>query len=99
MTGPRCDGDRTPEVADENALGENVKRYLTTEQAAKYLGLSKRTLQDWRCDQVGPPFIVFGPRNVKYDCVDLDAWVDERRFTPSARGLEGRRNVTLQKIA
>jgi excisionase family DNA binding protein len=76
-----------------------VKRYLTTEEAAEYLGLSKRTLQDWRCDLTGPPFIKFGPRHVKYDVQDLDAWVDERRFTPSARGLEGRSNVTLQKIA
>ena len=74
-----------------------MKRYLTTEEAGEYLGLSPRTMQDWRCDKVGPPFVV--PRNVKYDVRDLDNWVDERRFTPSARGLEGRRNVTLPKTA
>jgi DNA-binding transcriptional MerR regulator len=76
-----------------------VKRYLTTKEAAEHLGLSYRTLQDWRCIEVGPPFIDFGPRNKKYDVRDLDDWADERRFTPSARGLEGRRNVTLSKTA
>lgn len=76
-----------------------VKRYLTTEEAAEYMGQSTRTLQDWRCDKAGPPFIVFGPRNIKYDIRDLDIWADERRFTPSARGIEGRRHVTLSKTA
>jgi len=82
---------------DRGAVG--MKRYLTTEEAAEYLGLSHRTLQDWRCAKEGPPYVVLGPRNIKYDIRDLDAWVDERRFTPSARGLEGRRNVTLPKTA
>lgn len=75
------------------------KRYLTTKEAAIYLGMEPRTLQDWRCDKVGPPFILYGPRNVKYDIRDLDRWVDERRFTPSARAIEGRRNVTLPQTA
>jgi predicted DNA-binding transcriptional regulator AlpA len=72
-----------------------AQRYLTTDQAAEYLGQKPRTLQDWRCDKIGPPFVVLGPRNIKYDIRDLDAWVDERRFTPAVRGLEGRRIVTL----
>jgi excisionase family DNA binding protein len=72
-----------------------VRRYLTTVEAAEYMGLSDRTLQDWRCDKAGPPFIVFGPRNIKYDVRDLDAWVDERRFTPSARGKGRGQNVTF----
>lgn len=53
---------------------------LDTAQAARFLGLGERTLENWRVrDTKGPPFLRVG-RSVKYDPRDLDAWLNARRF-------------------
>ena len=48
---------------------------LTTEQAAGMLKLGRRTLDNWRCDKVGPPFVRVGGK-VFYRPADLVAWVE-----------------------
>jgi transposase-like protein len=54
--------------------------YLSTKEAARYLGLSASCLAHWRIAGKGPPFhsIVHpGGRRptVRYQRADLDAWV------------------------
>lgn len=53
---------------------------IRTKQAAKYLALSKSTLDKLRCFGGGPRFHKFG-RAVIYDVADLDAWKAERART------------------
>lgn len=57
-------------------------RLLRTEEAARWLGLSGRTLEKHRCTGKGPSFRKLGGR-VVYTVGDLQAWVDgaERRST------------------
>lgn len=57
-------------------------RYLNTEQAGSYLGLSPSTLRRMRVTGEGPRYSKAG-RRVIYDPHDLDEWVEERkrRFT------------------
>ena len=50
---------------------------LTTKQAAEALNLSPRSLEKWRLDGCGPPFVKLGG-SVRYRSVDLGAWVQER---------------------
>ena len=50
--------------------------YLTTAEAALYLGLPARTLQRYRIVGEGPAFHRFGGR-VRYLRGDLDAWAAE----------------------
>lgn len=55
---------------------------LSTEQAAKYLGYSPRTLKQSRtsdilCGVPAPIFRRIGTKTVRYKKTDLDAWVDE----------------------
>jgi Helix-turn-helix domain len=50
-------------------------RYLPTETAAAYLGLSKSTLEKGRITGNGPPFRKLG-RRVLYVIGDLDTWAD-----------------------
>ena len=50
--------------------------YLTTAEAALYLGLPARTLQRYRIAGEGPAFHRFGGR-VRYRRSDLDAWAAE----------------------
>ncbi|WP_376690094.1 helix-turn-helix transcriptional regulator [Wenzhouxiangella sp. EGI_FJ10409] len=53
------------------------KSFLTTEEAAEYVGLQKSTLEAWRCRGGGPRFVKMG-RAVRYRLVDLDAWIESR---------------------
>lgn len=52
---------------------------LDTAQAARFLGLGERTLQNWRVRGEGPAFLRTG-RAVRYAPEDLARWLDARRF-------------------
>jgi len=56
--------------------------YMTTAQAAEYLGLSRYTLSAWRKDDSGPPYCRFGVA-VRYAKRDLDAWAAANRVRTS----------------
>ena len=49
-------------------------RYLSTEAAATYLAVSRKTLEKWRLTGGGPPFCQI-KRAVRYDRTALDAWM------------------------
>ena len=53
-------------------------RYMTTPQAAAYLGLSPRTLESYRCRGGGPPYYALGSV-VRYLLSDLVRWASARR--------------------
>lgn len=50
---------------------------ISTEQAAKYLGVSTRTLANWRC--FGTPNIPYSKigRIIRYRLEDLDAYIEK----------------------
>jgi excisionase family DNA binding protein len=47
---------------------------LTVQQAAARLQISVDTLNRWRITGEGPPFLKYGPRLVRYDEAELEAW-------------------------
>lgn len=49
---------------------------MDTDETAKYLGFSPRTLRDWRSLGEGPPYIKFGNR-VRYDRRKVDRWLEK----------------------
>ena len=53
-------------------------RLMKTEDAAEYLGLSIRTLENWRYQGRGPQVVKMG-RTVRYDLRDLDRWIEEHQ--------------------
>ena len=57
--------------------------YLSTRQAAEYLGLSTRTLDRYRVSGAGPKFHKFGNR-VRYARADVEAWAAERRYSSTS---------------
>ncbi len=57
---------------------------LTTAQAAQYLALGQRTLENWRCRGDGPAFVRLG-RVVRYRVLDLDAWLSARTFDSTSQ--------------
>jgi excisionase family DNA binding protein len=58
-------------------------QYLTTEDAAARLKLSRRFLEALRRTGGGPVFISFG-RAVRYAVDDLDAWAASRKRTSTS---------------
>jgi DNA-binding transcriptional MerR regulator len=50
-----------------------MKPLLTTAEVAEMFGLSPKTLRNWRCLQVGPPFVKHRGR-IYYRSTDLDAY-------------------------
>ena len=61
---------------DDNALAAQAKKgspFLNTDQAAFYVGLSRRTLEKMRRQGRGPTFRKHG-RYVRYHIADLIEW-------------------------
>jgi predicted DNA-binding transcriptional regulator AlpA len=63
-------------------------RLLTTDQAAAIVGLSAATLEDWRWQKLGPPYIKISRSCVRYDEAALYAWLKTRTVyeLPKASG-------------
>jgi predicted DNA-binding transcriptional regulator AlpA len=55
------------------------QRIFSNDEAARFLGLSPRTLPGMRRRGDGPPFIRLGARRVGYLESDLSVWVESQR--------------------
>ncbi len=58
-----------------------MRKIFRTNEAAKYCGLAKSTLEKKRLTGDGPPFVRLGVRAVGYDVKALDNWLDSRTCT------------------
>jgi excisionase family DNA binding protein len=63
--------------ADRAARAKKGSPFLSTAQAAHYVGLSRRTLEKMRVGGGGPKYRKHG-RYVRYHIDDLDAWSGSR---------------------
>ncbi|MFW7268629.1 helix-turn-helix transcriptional regulator [Gluconacetobacter sp. Hr-1-5] len=59
------------------AHSDDVRVY-SERQASEFLGLSGRTLQNWRRTGDGPPYVQLSERRVGYTHAALRAWVASR---------------------
>lgn len=58
-------------------------KLLTTDEAAKYLGLSAQILTRWRCkNEFDLPYIKMGG-TVRYAQTDLEKWIEKKRIVPN----------------
>jgi predicted DNA-binding transcriptional regulator AlpA len=55
------------------------QKVLSNDAAARFLGLSPRTLPGMRLRGDGPPFIQLGARRIGYLESDLSVWVESQR--------------------
>jgi hypothetical protein len=60
-----------------------VRELLDPPTASAYVGIAVQTLARWRVEGGGPTYIKIGSR-VRYDRVDLDRWLNERRRRSTA---------------
>ena len=78
------------------ARTETPHRFLRTNEAGRWLGLSGRTLEKHRTYGTGPAYRKIGGR-VVYALPDLQAWADRgSRRSTSERVLEGVRPARRQ---
>ena len=60
----------------------NLTILLDNDKTAELLNISPRTLERWRLDDRGPPYIKLGSR-VVYSLEKLTAWLNKQQHTPS----------------
>lgn len=58
-------------------------RTVSPDDAAERLGVQRGTLDNWRWNGAGPPFIKVGGR-VRYRLSDLAAWLDAQTVTSTS---------------
>jgi hypothetical protein len=51
---------------------------ITQTEAARVLGIEPRTLESWRLKRIGPRFISYSKRCVRYRLSDLEKWLNDR---------------------
>ena len=55
---------------------------VTTDEAARLIGVASQSLRAWRIRNCGPAFIKQG-RNVRYHLDDINVWLNRNRFETS----------------
>lgn len=48
---------------------------ISPKKAALYLGVSVRTLEEWRKKKIGPAFVKLGPKLIRYEVEELDRFL------------------------
>ena len=59
------------------------KRMMNEKDAAAYLGMSVKWLQQGRCKNFGPSYVKLG-KAVRYAQAELDRYVENRTVNPTA---------------
>ena len=62
---------------------------ITERDAAKFLGLTDRTMQAWRRKGGGPRYVKISSRCIRYRREDLREWADARVRTSTADPGQG----------
>lgn len=72
------------EGTNDNRASVDARIVLTNKEAARKLGISHRTLEDWRLTNRGPRFVKLG-RLVRYRLPDLLDFMDRNSFMNTAQ--------------
>ena len=62
-----------------------VSRWLTPQEAAKYIKCGLSTLAIYRSMGTGPRYVKWNASSVRYDIQDLDEWLEQRKVTPEPK--------------
>lgn len=62
-------------------------KLLTPDEVAKIIGVSYSTLERWRGERVGPPYIKLEKRKTRYNSTDLEVWLAGRTVATESASL------------
>jgi excisionase family DNA binding protein len=74
------------QVANDNRNDADARSVMSNKEAARFLRVSHRTLEDWRLTGRGPRFVKLG-RLVRYLRTDLLDFLDQNSFTNTSAAL------------
>lgn len=57
---------------------EATSPLLTSQELAKYLGLTEATIRNWQWAGQGPPFVRLGNKVIRYRREDVEKWLTEK---------------------
>lgn len=60
---------------------DETKMLLMPNDVCKMLGITRNTLQSWRNQRKGPPFIRLTEKNIRYTRADVERWIVEKTVT------------------
>jgi predicted DNA-binding transcriptional regulator AlpA len=61
----------------------SLPRYVTENEAATVLGVSRGTLSNWRSERRGPAYVrLGGGRVIRYKLSEIEAFAEAHRVTP-----------------
>lgn len=63
-----------------------TERLLTQGEAADLLHVQARTLESWRMRGIGPKFIRYTSRAIRYRPADLHAFLERHEVAPTGEG-------------
>ncbi len=66
----------------------SIRQLWLSGQLSKLLGVSERTLANWRWAGIGPPFLKIGSA-VRYDPEAVERWLEERTHLSTAASGRG----------
>lgn len=61
--------------------------YIDEQQTALFLGVTERTIQNWRHRGEGPVYYEISSRCLRYRRIDLKAWADARVLTSTSDSI------------
>lgn len=57
----------------------NYAERVSTKKAAAFLGVSVRTLEEWRRKGIGPAFAKIGRKLIRYELAELERFMKDSR--------------------
>jgi predicted DNA-binding transcriptional regulator AlpA len=82
-----------------SAIKSNPSPYLSVKATAELLSVHPMTLDRWRRQGKGPPFLHFSQRKVMYRLNDIEKWVEGRLYLNTATALNDERSRALMGSA
>lgn len=71
-----------PRSESKSKFGLDNDPFLSTNEAARFLSLSSKTLEAWRLQRYGPVYVKLG-RSVRYRLSALESFTQEMTQTPN----------------
>lgn len=65
-------------------MTKRIASLLTQQQLADLLGISERSLERWRSEQQGPPYVpLVGGGTIRYRLCDVEQWLEDQLVRPT----------------
>ncbi|WP_428081197.1 helix-turn-helix transcriptional regulator [Candidatus Avelusimicrobium alvi] len=63
-----------------------TKRLLTAKELAEYIGSSEKSIRSLQCQgKIPSAWIIKRGASVRYDLVEVDKWIEERKQDPAKK--------------